>query len=374
MKKMFWVLLLAVSVAITGIMPSSLEAQEKVVMRFCADIPTPPHPLAVAMHWFRDEMKKRLPGSEVRLYFAGGLYKMSDAMTALQAGNLEIAVGQPSKVAGFDSWLNIATLPMVLTSVGAIHHFPETQTAKMLAKRLSEKGVEISEWSDISHFFGACANKRLLAPTDVKGMKIRTLAPLTQVPMLKAWGASGIAMAWGDVPSALQSKVVDGVLTSTGGWASVRDQIPFNTIAGVGGVALDFYLFCTSKKWMDGLKPETQKIIRTALHDLMLYQRTLQWCSDNIIMSEFGTKDPKKPGIFVVSAEQTEAFKKATGTAAADALAEKLGGDSKEWIYKCMEEGKQLVAKYPIGSDPVESLDCKPYKEMLTYKEEKKKR
>jgi len=374
MMKRFLGIGLALALAVTGLMPSSLQAQEKVVIRFCADIPTPPHPLALAMHWFRDEMPKRLPGSEVRLYFAGALYKMSDAMTALQAGNLEIAVGQPSKVAGFDPWLNIATLPMVLTSVGAIHHYPETQTAKMLAKRMADKGVEIAEWSDISHFFGICAGKRILSPADVKGMKIRTLAPLTQVPMLKAWGASGIAMAWGDVPSALQSKVVDGVLTSTGGWASVRDQVPYNTIAGVGGVALDFYLFCLSKKWMDGLKPETQKIIRTALHDLMMYQRTLQWCSDSIIMEEFGAKDPKKPGIYVVSPEQTEAFKKATGTSVADALAEKLGGESKPWIYKFLEEGKELVAKYPIGSDPVEKLDCKPYKEMLTYKEEKKKK
>jgi hypothetical protein len=58
----------------------------------------------------------------------------------------------------------------------------------------------------------------------------------------------------------------------------------------------------------------------------------------------------------------------------ADALAAKLGGDSKKWIGKFMEEGKELVAKYPVGSDPVEKLDCAPYKELLTYKEEKKKK
>ncbi len=368
--------LLLVSIAVAllagGFMPSPAQSQEKVVIRFCGDIPTPPHPLAVAMHWFRDEMKKRLPTSEVRLYFAGALYNMSDAMSALQAGNLEIAVGQPSKVAGFDSWLNIATLPMTLTSVGAIHHFPETETAKMLTQRLRQKGVEVLEWSDISHFFGACAKKRLLAPADFKGMKIRTLAPLTQVPMLKAWGASGVAMAWGDVPSALQSGVVDAVLTSTGGWASIRDQVPFNTIAGIGGVALDFYFFGVSKKWLDGLKPETRKIITTALHDLMMHQRTMQWCSDNLILQEFGTKDPKKPGLFIVSPEQTEAFKKATGEAVANSLAEKLGGESKQWIFKFMEEGNALVKKYPIGSDPVETINCTPYKDLLSYKEHDK--
>ncbi len=371
MKRLFLVFI-AVSFLVGSFMPSPAQSQEKVVIRFCGDIPTPPHPLAVAMHWFRDEMKKRLPGSEVRLYFAGALYNMSDAMSALQAGNLEIAVGQPSKVAGFDSWLNIATLPMTLTSVGAIHHFPETETAKMLTQRLRQKGVEVLEWADISHFFGACVKKRLLAPADFKGLKIRTLAPLTQIPMLKAWGASGVAMAWGDVPSALQSGVVDAVLTSTGGWATVRDQVPFNTIAGIGGVALDFYFFGVSKKWLDGLKPETRKIITTAIHDLMVHQRTMQWCSDNLILQEFGTKDPKKPGIYVVSPEQVEVFKKATGDAVANALSEKLGGDSKQWIFKFMEEGNALVKKYPIGSDPVETINCTPYKDLLSYKEHDK--
>lgn len=371
MKRLFLVFI-AVSFLVGSFMPSPAQSQEKIVIRFCADIPTPPHPLAVAMHWFRDEMKKRLPTSEVRLYFAGALYNMSDAMSALQAGNLEIAVGQPSKVAGFDSWLNIATLPMTLTSVGAIHHFPETETAKMLTQRLRQKGVEVLEWSDISHFFGACAKKRLLAPAHFKGLKIRTLAPLTQVPMLKAWGASGVAMAWGDVPSALQSGVVDAVLTSTGGWASIRDQVPFNTIAGIGGVALDFYFFGVSKKWLDGLKPETRKIITAALHDLMMHQRTMQWCSDNLILQEFGTKDPKKAGLFIVSPEQTEAFKKATGEAVAIALSDKLGGDSKQWIFKFMEEGNALVKKYPIGSDPVETINCTPYKDLLSYKEHDK--
>jgi hypothetical protein len=100
----------------------------------------------------------------------------------------------------------------------------------------------------------------------------------------------------------------------------------------------------------------------------------MQWCSDKIIMDEFGTKDPKKPGVYVVSPEQVEVFKKATGDAVANSLAEKLGGESKQWIFKFMEEGNQLVKKYPIGSDPVESLNCAPYKELLSYKEKPAKK
>jgi hypothetical protein len=71
--------------------------------------------------------------------------------------------------------------------------------------------------------------------------------------------------------------------------------------------------------------------------------------------------------------EQVEPFRQALGTKVAEALIEKLGAESKPLIFKFQEEGKKLVAKYPIGSDPVESMDCAPYKRLVTYKEEKKK-
>jgi C4-dicarboxylate-binding protein DctP len=361
-------------VFLTGFLsPVFAQTSKKMVIRIVSDTSPPPQPIAISMNWFRDKIKERIPGSEVRTYFAGALYAMSDAMGALQAGNLEIAVGQPSKVAGFDPWLNIATQPMVLTSIGAIHHFPETDVAKALSERLSKKGIIVMGWSDISHYMGVAAKKRILVPADFKGLKLRVLAPLTQGPTLKAWGASAVAMAWGDVPSAIQSGVIDGALTTTNGFAVIKEQASYYTIISVGGMALDFYFLGFSKKWWDGVAPEHQKIIKDTLKEMILYQQKLQWCSDNLVAEDFGAKDPKKPGMYNLKPEQVEPFKQALGTKVAEALIEKLGAESKPLIFKFQEEGNKLVAKYPIGSDPVESMDCAPYKKLLTYKEEKKK-
>jgi len=373
MGKRIAILLMAVFFISGFLTPASAQTAKKMVIRIVSDTSPPPQPIAISMNWFRDKIKERIPECEVRTYFAGALYAMSDAMSALQAGNLEIAVGQPSKVAGFDPWLNIATQPMVITSIGAIHHFPETEVAKALTERLSKKGILVMGWSDISHYMGVAAKKRILAPADIKGLKVRVLAPLTQGPTLKAWGASAVAMAWGDVPSAIQSGVIDGAITSTNGFAVLREQTPYYTIIGVGGMALDFYFLGFSKKWWDGLSPELQKIIKDTLKEMILYQQKLQWCSDRLIADEFGAKDPKRPGFYDLKPEQVEVFKQALGAKVAEALIEKLGNESKPLLYKFQEEGKQLVAKYPVGSDPVESMDCSPYKKLLTYKEEKKK-
>lgn len=376
MAKRIFIFLLALLLVASFLTPAHAQAQapKKIVIRIVSDTSPPPQPIAISMNWFRDKVQERLPGSEVRTYFAGALYAMSDAMSALQAGNLEIAVGQPSKVAGFDSWLNIATQPMVITSIGAIHHFPDTEVAKSLADRLGKKGILVMGWSDISHYMGVAAKKRILSPTDMKGLKLRVLAPLTQGPSLKAWGASAVAMAWGDVPSAIQSGVIDGALTSTNGFAVIKEQTHYYTIIGVGGMALDFYFLGFSKKWWDGVSPDHQKIIKATLDEMILYQQKLQWCSDKLVADQFGARDPQKPGFYNLKPEQIEPFKQTLGTKVADALIEKLGPESKSLIYKFQEEGKQLVAKYPVGSDPVETMDCTPYEKLVTYKEEIKKK
>jgi TRAP-type C4-dicarboxylate transport system substrate-binding protein len=180
-----------------------------------------------------------------------------------------------------------------------------------------------------------------------------------------------VAMAWGDGPSAIQSGVVDGAVTTTNGFATIREQTPFYTIIGVGGIALDFYFLGASKKWWDGLNPAHQKIIRDTLQEMIQYQQKLQWCSDNLVAQDFGTKDPTKPGLYNLKPKQVAVFKEALGSAVADALVEKLGNEAKPWISKFQEEGKKLSAKYPPGSDPVESIDCSPYNSLVKYKQRK---
>ena len=368
MCKRILVILLALGF-VTGIgLTTAVAKEKKLVIRIVSDTGPPPQPIAYSMNWFRDKIQERIPGCEVRTYFAGALYNLSDAMTALQVGNLELAVGQPSKVAGFEPWMNIITQPMVLTSVNAIHHFPETEIAKMLIDRMAKKGVKLMGFADISHYLGVAAKKTMLSPDDFKGQKLRVFAPLTQLPTLKAWGASPVAMAWGDVPSAIQSGVVDGALTSTNGFGVIKDQTPHYTVIGVGGLALDYYFIGASEKWWKSLSSAHQKIIQDTLKEMILYQRTLQWCSDQLVMKEFGTKDPKKPGVYVLNPDQVKVFKKDLGSAVADKLAQKLGDEAKPWIYKFQEIGNALAEKYPPGTDPVESQDCSKYTEMLSYK------
>ena len=57
--------------------PQAIAADkpEPVNIRFASDIVPPPHPATVAQVYFGEELEKAIPGSKVRIYPAGSLYK-----------------------------------------------------------------------------------------------------------------------------------------------------------------------------------------------------------------------------------------------------------------------------------------------------------
>ncbi len=66
------------------------DKPNKVVLRFAADFPPPPHPAGLAMKHFAERLPEVIPGSEARLYYAGALYTIPEAFEAMRQGNLEM--------------------------------------------------------------------------------------------------------------------------------------------------------------------------------------------------------------------------------------------------------------------------------------------
>ena len=78
-------------------------------------------------------------------------------------------------------------------------------------------------------------------------------------PVLESWKANPVVMAFGEVPTALESGVIDGLMTSIGGWLSVRQQAPYYTTGGAGVFTGDYYMVSASRRWWDRLTPATRR-------------------------------------------------------------------------------------------------------------------
>jgi len=96
---------------------------------------------------------------------------------------------------------------------------------------------------------------------DYSGLKIRVLASPFQLELIKRMGGSPIAMTLADVLPALQQGALDGSLTTMTQYTTLHyiDAAKYVTETDQPYVSSIAVL---SKKWVDGLPPDLQKIVR----------------------------------------------------------------------------------------------------------------
>ncbi|MFN4089202.1 MAG: hypothetical protein ACK4QW_09210, partial [Alphaproteobacteria bacterium] len=99
---------IAAGMAASGLFATA-DAQDikPITIRLAADHSPPPHPAAISQEYFKERLAELMPGSELRIYHAGALYTVPEAVEAMTDGNLEMAWGQFGKTAQIDPFMNV---------------------------------------------------------------------------------------------------------------------------------------------------------------------------------------------------------------------------------------------------------------------------
>ncbi|HKK31878.1 MAG TPA: TRAP transporter substrate-binding protein DctP [Alphaproteobacteria bacterium] len=335
------------------------QAVEPVNIRLASDHSAAPHPAGIAEEFFKQRVEEEIPGSNVRLYPSSALYKVPAAVEAMTNGDLEMTWGQFGKTAQIDPYMSVVVGPMLLTTPGAIDQIEEFETYEMLEERFEKiHNVKVFGTGHLSFFMGAGAGERLLEPEDFQGKKIRSMGPAENAA-LQAWGANPTTMAFGDVPPALQTKVIDGLLTSLGGFNAVKDQAPYFTIAGINGIVGDYYWIGASKLWWNSLSEDQQQVLEKIIVDEMLpFQKKINWCNDQRLIDQYGTKDPSQPGIYIMKPEEAEKLADKLGDSTQQWIKANTPSGAHEWVDKFVEEAKAASEANPMGEHWLSSTDC----------------
>ncbi len=352
-------------------LPHLAVAQEKikpVVMRFVADFPPPPHPAGLAMKHFADRLPQVIPGSEARLYFAGALYTIPEAFEAMRQGNLEMTWMQMGKAAPVDPFMMAVVGPGILTTVGAVDQIEKTQTFQTLAQRLEKnQGIKVFGAGHMSFGMGVGGKRRYAKPEDFVGKKVRSMGP-AENPVLESWRANPVVMAFGEVPTAIESGVIDGLMTSIGGWLGVREQAPYYTTGGAGVFTGDYYMVSASQRWWRRLNPAQQKALEGLIQETIQTQKELNWCVDKMTYDKYGTKDPSKPGVYWLNAQEVSALTSALGDGPTRWVKSKTPDAADKLVDQFREEGKKLSAANPPGSSWIEKIDCSKHASRIIIK------
>jgi len=363
--------LLAAALFVSLAAPQAAWAQatpQKVVLRFVADFPPPPHPAALAMRHFADRLPQVIPGSEARLYYAGALYTIPEAFEAMRQGNLEMTWMQIGKAAPVDPYAMAVVGPGVLTTVGAVDSLEKTTTYQMLVDRLAKRqAIKVFGVGHMSFGMGVGGKRRYSAPTDFNGKKVRSMGPVENAT-LEAWKASPVVMNFGEVPNALESGVIDGLMTSLGGWNSVREQAPFYTVGGAGAFVGDYYMISASRRWWDRLSPATRDALEGLIKETIQVQKEYNWCFDKMAYDKYGTKDPSKPGVYWMTPQEVSAMVNAMGDATSRYVKSKTPAEAGPLVDSFVREGRELSRQHPAGSSWIEKVDCSKHASKIVIK------
>ena len=340
------------------------SAVEPVKLRWASDHTGPPHPAGIAEVYFAEQVEKRIPGSKVQILWAKSLYTVPQGVKALTQGNLEILTGQFGKTSSIEPLANVVLGAGKLTTVGAIDGIDSTQTFKDLAAHFDKShDITMIGAGHLSMYMGAGAVKgRLIGPADFKGKKMRSMGPAENA-LLSALGANPQAMAFGDVPPALQTGVIDGLLTSLGGFNSTKEQAPYFTVAGLNGIVGDYYWFGLSNRWWKNKLSQEQRDILTDIikNDFMPFQRALNFCNDARTLAKFVTTDKSAPGIYVLNEAESAVIQKAEGGATNRWIKTKVNDYGDKLVEQFTAEAAALVKANPPGSHALEKTDCSKY-------------
>jgi len=233
------------------------------------------HPIHVTLERFKELAEKRSSGQlQVKVFHSGQLAGQREGVEGVQLGTIE-AVAIPAGVAaGFAPSFMLLDIPFQFESLAHGRKVMDKHADSLIFGGIEQVGfVGLAVWEQGYRNLGT-TKRSVKAFADVKDLKVRTLEAPLHVIAWRAVGANPTPMGWAEVLPALQQGVVDGVeipsylFTQTGLHEVVKNVTLTQHI-------YDSVIVLASKKWMDRLPADLQRIVRDTMRELTAMQRDL---------------------------------------------------------------------------------------------------
>lgn len=182
------------------------------------------HPTNIALMAFEEYIEEKLGDKyNVEVYPSELLGSQTDMVQLTQTGAIDFCVASNSILETFSQNYTLFNLPYLFASAEAYHNsMDDPEIVEPIFGSTKQAGFEAVTWIDAGTRNFYTVSTEIQTPADLKGLKIRVQQSPTNVEMMSLLGGSATPMGFGDVYTALQSKVIDGAennemaLTSNG--------------------------------------------------------------------------------------------------------------------------------------------------------------
>ncbi len=159
---------------------------------------------------------------KVNLRCCGQIGSEETAFSAMQLGTVDAFLISSNNVSPNYPLMNVFVLPYIFQSPEHMATVLEGDIGREFADRLhAETGVHLLAYGGVFFREMFTIDRPVESIEDVDGLKYRVPQNRVMIETADAFGAQPVALAWSEVPTALQTGAIDG---SDNGLATIRDM------------------------------------------------------------------------------------------------------------------------------------------------------
>jgi TRAP-type C4-dicarboxylate transport system substrate-binding protein len=195
------------------------------------------------------------------IYTASQLGSIPRQIEGVQFGSIQLWIGPPEFLTGVDERYEALSAPGLFSSTDqAVRVISDPVVRDMILGLGANKGLVGVGIAPIGPS-SIATRKPLRHLADFRGTKVRVLASPFQLEMVKRMDASPVAMTLADVLPGLQQGAIDAALATITVFTTLQYQDAAKYIVENDQPYLNS-IIVMSKRWLDGLPPDLQKIVR----------------------------------------------------------------------------------------------------------------
>ena len=171
------------------------------------------HPTHLALVAFEEFIESKLGDKyDVEVFPSELLGSQNEMVQLTQTGAINFCVASNSLLETFSDNYTLFNLPYLFASPARPYHasMDDEAITGPIFESTKQAGFEAVTWLDAGTRNFYTVDKPIETPADLKGLKIRVQQSPTNVQMMSLLGGSATPMGFGDVYTALQSKIIDG--------------------------------------------------------------------------------------------------------------------------------------------------------------------
>lgn len=273
-SKMQYVFLSLFVTALLFCLPSFGKAAQPIELKLGhTDPATAEDPYDITARKFGSLIEQYTSGKyKVNVFPNNQLGSEREMVKNLTMGSMDLAVITNAVIGSFVSSNMALDLPFMFPEREVAHAVLDGEVGEMLLSKLDKlqiKGLAFSE-GGFRHMINNV--RPIKTPEDTKGIKFRVMQTPIYIGMFQALGSNAVPMPWGEVFTATQQKVIDGL------------EIPIPVIYASKYFEIVKYLsltnhtyspliiMCSQQRW-NKLSENDKKLFKQAARDAALYER-----------------------------------------------------------------------------------------------------